>query len=340
MSLATAVYRVRGVRFHVFVLLAACGHSPAGDMMTGGSGSIDAPAGSNTIDGPPQMTGPCGMRTDRRGQTNRSVMVGSSKRTYEVYLPMGADPSAPIPLVYVFHGYTMSGDSMISLTGYEAIADSDHVAVVFPDGEGGPNSLISPWNVGSDVCPAVGNLTPAVNSGDDMDFIDAMRADIQTDQCIDGNHVFATGFSMGGYMAHHIGCERTDFRAVAPHSGGAHDLSACPSATKPIIIFHGTGDLTIPDACDDPTATPISADHPPSAIAWAKHNGCATTFTTTAVENGSCRLYDGCPPGGQVEVCTFNGMGHCWAGGAGTFGCPGNESATALQWAFFKQYAW
>ena len=341
MSLATAVYRVRAVRFHVLVLLAACGHSPAGDT-GGGSGTnpVDAPAGSNMIDGPAMSSGPCGTRTDRRGQTNRSVMVSSNKRTYEVYLPMGVDPSTPIPLVYVFHGYTMSGDSMVSLTGYEAIADSDKVAVVFPDGEGGPNSLIAPWNVGSDVCPAVGGLPPALNTGDDMDFIDAMRADIQTDQCIDSNHVFATGFSMGGYFAHHIGCERTDFRAVAPHSGGVHDLSACPSTTKPIIIFHGTSDETIPDACDDPTQTPISSDHPPSAIAWAKHNGCAMTYTSKAVENGTCMVYDGCPPGGQVEVCTFNGMLHCWAGGSGTFGCPGNESATALQWAFFKQYAW
>jgi len=329
------------VRLHVLVLLVACGHSPASDTMggSGDAGALDASIDSPS-DGPPMMTGPCGMRTDRRGQTNRSVMVGNNKRTYEVYLPMGVDPSTPLPLVYVFHGYTMSGDDMISLTGYESIADSDHVAVVFPDGEGGPNSLVSPWNVGSDVCPAVGGASPALAYGDDMDFIDAMRADIATDQCIDSDHVFATGFSMGGYLSHHIGCERSDFRAVAPHSGGVHDLSACPNATKPIIIFHGTSDEVIPDACDDPTATPISG-HPPSATEWAKHNGCAATYTSRSVENGTCMTYDNCPVGGQVEVCTFNNMLHCWAGASGgTFGCPGYESATSLEWAFFKQYAW
>jgi len=299
----------------------------------------DAPAGSATTDAGSASASSCGTRTDRRGSTDRSVMVAGVKRTYEVYLPAAVDPSMPIPLVYVFHGYTMSGDSMVSLTGYNAIADSDQVAVVYPDGEGGPNSLVAPWNVGTDVCPATGGLSPALATGDDMDFIDAMRADIATDQCIDSDHVFATGFSMGGYMAHHVGCERTDFRAVAPHSGGTHTLTACPSTTKPIIIFHGTSDETIPDACDDPTAAQISG-FPASATQWAAHNGCATTYTTQSVENGTCMIYDNCPTGGQVEVCTFTSMLHCWAGGTGEFGCPTYASATALEWAFFKQYAW
>jgi polyhydroxybutyrate depolymerase len=339
MSFATAVYRVRAVRSFVFAAaLIACNHSTGGDPAAATTTTSSIDASSSSIDSAMQSS-TCGVRTDRRGKTSRSVMVAGSNRTYEVYLPASTDPTTPMPLVYVFHGYTMSGDAMVSLTDYQAIADSDGVAVVFPDGEGGPNSVGAPWNVGSAVCPAVGGISPALAYGDDMDFIDAMRADIATDQCIDADHVFATGFSMGGYMAHHIGCERTDFRAVAPHSGGTHDLTACPSARKPIIIFHGTSDETVPDACDDPSVAQISG-YPASATQWAAHNGCATTFTTTTVENGSCIIYDGCPAGGQVELCTFTSMLHCWAGGTGTFGCPAYQSATQLEWAFFKQYAW
>jgi poly(3-hydroxybutyrate) depolymerase len=54
-------------------------------------------------------------------------------------------------------------------------------------------------------------------------------------------------------------------------------------------------------------------------------------------------VYDGCPADGQVELCTFTGMGHCYAGGAasaGQFSCPTYASATDLQWSFFKKYAW
>jgi poly(3-hydroxybutyrate) depolymerase len=60
---------------------------------------------------------------------------------------------------------------------------------------------------------------------------------------------------------------------------------------------------------------------------------------------GECYLYDGCPPDGQVELCSFIGMDHCWAGGDATGdtagnACPTYASATELQWSFFKRYAW
>src|SRR5438132_1595276 len=84
-------------------------------------------------------------------------------------------------------------------------------------------------------------------TGDDFAFMDAMQADVLEDQCLDDNHIFLTGFSMGGYFAHHVGCMRPDIRAVAPHSGGTHDLSACTTGHKPIIIFHGTADVVISD---------------------------------------------------------------------------------------------
>src|SRR6202020_2033201 len=99
--------------------------------------------------------------------------------------------------------------------------------LAFPDGEGGPDSLESPWNIenpGQKVC---GNGQEADATGDDFAFIDAMKADVRQDQCLDATHLFATGFSMGGYFAEHIGCYRSDIRAVAPHSGGTiPDLSS------------------------------------------------------------------------------------------------------------------
>jgi poly(3-hydroxybutyrate) depolymerase len=60
--------------------------------------------------------------------------------------------------------------------------------------------------------------------------------------------------------------------------------------------------------------------------------------------NGQCYLYDGCPDGGQVEVCTFTNMAHAWAGAPVCQGCIGSgtgwASATQLEWQFFKKYAW
>jgi len=154
---------------------------------------------------------------------------------------------------------------------------------------------------------------------------------------------------MGGYFTHHVGCYRSDVRAISPHSGGTiADLSVCTTGHVPVVIFHGTADSVIDDACDDPTVPPDTG-FPASATLWAQKNGCQNTYSTTAEDgmsgsNGQCYLYDGCPADGQVELCTFTGMDHCWAGGtaAGSGGnaCPSYASATALQWGFFKTYAW
>jgi poly(3-hydroxybutyrate) depolymerase len=135
---------------------------------------------------------------------------------------------------------------------------------------------------------------------------------------------------------------RPDIRAVAPHSGGTHELSGCINAKRPIIIFHGKSDGLIAPGCDDPGSPPVTGAEP-SATAWAAHNGCGTTTTTRTVQGGTCIHYEGCPVGGQVELCTFDNMAHCWAGGAagaGVFSCPTYESATRLEWQFWKDYAW
>ena len=327
------------MRFGIIaVLIAACGIAPKG-----ADGVTDA-AGSGAIDGAPPSDGPhvpasCGMRTGMRGTTNRTIMAASLTRTYIVYLPEGVSPTEPVPLVFVHHGYTMSGQNMYDITGYTTLADNEHVAVAFPDGQGGPSNLTAPWNVGQNVCASSTGAPPNA-TGDDYAFLDAMKADIAQDQCLDLDHVFVTGFSMGGYFSHHVGCTRPDIRAVAPHSGGTHSLDDCPVARKPIIIFHGLADPLIPDGCDDPHGVPVLGVTP-SAAAWAEHNGCTQNVTTVRVDHGTCYVYQGCPSDGQVELCTFDFMGHCWAGGvAGLYGCADHASATRLEWDFFKSYAW
>ncbi len=296
--------------------------APSSDSGSGRDALADAGAGGEA--------GPCGVRAGQRGLSSRSMTVAGLNRTYLVYLPPPLDPRSPIPLVFVLHGYTMSGQDMYNATSYAALADNEGIAVVFPDGESGPNSLGAPWNVGTGVCPP-GDLNEA--SGDDFDFLSAMQADVEQDQCIDLPHVFLAGFSMGGYFAHHLGCMRPDLaRAVAPCSGGTHDFSGCVAGHKPVIIVHGDSDPVIPLSCDTQAASQ-----------WVTKNGCSTTTTTDPVDGGACQYYQGCPADGQVAICIFNGMGHCWAGGAasaGVFSCPGYASATEIQWAFFKKYAW
>jgi polyhydroxybutyrate depolymerase len=286
--------------------------------------------------------GACGTRTGMRGITHRMMTVAGLARTYIIYLPPSLDPKTPVPFVFVHHGYTMTGQEMIPITQYKALADAQGIGVAFPDGEGGSDLLAPPWNVGTDVCPSTLGVAPSA-TGNDFAFLDAMQADVSNDQCLDTTHLFVTGFSMGGYFAHEVGCDKPNIRAVAPHSGGTHDLSSCTNGHKPIIIFHGDSDPVVPYGCDVPGTTDTPPGFTPSATEWAVKNGCGSTTSSVAVDNGTCYYYAGCPSDGQVAYCVFDGMHHCWAGGGsdgGIYSCPDYQSATLLEWDFWKKYAW
>lgn len=338
-----------------------CGSSSSSESSgDGGASTVDGRStvdGSSTGDvGPATVEPGCGVRAGMRGKTSRTLMVDGTARTYIAYLPLSVSAPTAVPLVFVFHGAGMTAAEMYDLTQYAALADSEGIAVAFLDGQGASSSTgataFNPWNVsdnGAAVCGA-GNFVNNPTAGVDFAFMDAIKADVAQDQCFDTQHVFATGFSMGGYFTHHVGCDRTDIRAVAPHSGATlASLSSCKTEHVPIIIFHGAADTLIVPGCDDPNSTAVSG-FPPSATLWAQKNGCKPTYTTV-VENGSgggdgqCYLYDGCPADGQVELCTFTGMAHCWAGGDTTglgarFACATYTGATQLEWNFFKKYAW
>jgi len=320
----------------VAALVPACSYTPSANP----SGDDDPGADAQVVTPGDGATATCGTRPGQRGYTNRSATVAGLDRTYHVYLPPNASPTDPMPLVIVLHGFTMSGNEMHDVTRYQELADAEGIAVAFPDGEGGPNNAFAaPWNVGTDICPSTIGAPPTAD-GDDFAFLDYIKADVAKDQCIDSDHVFATGFSMGGYFSHHIGCMRTDFAGVAPHSGGTHPLDSCATSKMPIMIFHGKVDPLVPAGCDDPNSNPVNGVTP-AADAWAMKNGCSLTTTTREVTGGTCYHYEGCPTGGQVELCTFDNAGHCWAGGkSGIYACPNTASATQLEWDFWKQYAW
>jgi polyhydroxybutyrate depolymerase len=247
-------------------------------------------------------------------------------RKFIYYAPANLDPNVPAPVVVVAHGWTMSGQQMYDITQYHQLADREGFVVMYPDGQ--PAS-IGPWNVGEGACPSSFAVLP-VATGNDQAFLDAMLDFAEADQCLAREHVFVTGFSMGGYFANETGCMRRDIAAVAPHSGGSHDLGGCANERKPVIMFHGTSDIVIPLTCGNEARD-----------RWVQRNGCSTAFDRVDVLGGHCEYSKDCPAGGQVALCLFDSMGHAWAGGTeAAFSDPSVESAAQLAWTFFKEHAW
>lgn len=306
----------------------------------GAMGGIGGLSGEGGVGGSTAMASCTGKPGMKRGMSNETVMAGGKLRSFVYYAPEDLDANVAVPLVIVPHGSTMSGKQMLEITRYNELADTEKFIAVFPDGVDGPGSL-APWNVGAGVCGA-GALV--AGAGDDQAFMDALIDFVKADQCIDEDHMFMTGFSMGGYFSHESGCQRSDIRAIGPHSGGTHELSACPELHKPVIIFHFTSDSLIAYDC----ATDARDK-------WVARNGCSPASPDVRMVNGgTCEYYKACPDDGQVALCSFEEppggagelpTGHAWSGGSqdgenALAAIPSTESATALGWAFFKEFAW
>ncbi len=264
----------------------------------------------------------CSGKPGAPGLSQREVVVDGDTRTFQVHIPTSLNRNTPAPVVFIFHGFSMSGEIMIELTGFAALADDEGFVAVFPEGP-----PAAPWNVGENICGLGGWVA---GTADDFAFVESILNDIEADQCLDRSHVFVTGFSMGGYFSNHIGCQRSDLvRAIAPHSGGTY-LGACPGGPTPTLLIHGTGDALIDPDCGEEARN-----------VWAARNGCSTRFRTVAVEGGHCEWHLDCPPDGQVVLCLFDDMCHGWAAtgdGSCTNSAGGDmyEDATSLIWEFFK----
>jgi polyhydroxybutyrate depolymerase len=247
--------------------------------------------------------------------------TAADERTYQFYIPESLDTSQKVPLVFVHHGFAMSGENMKTLTSWTQIADEEGIVVVFPDGGG-----FAPWNVGEKTVCSVGEVVND-STQDDFGFVENMIESIDQSVCVDRTKVFTTGFSMGGYFTNNIACHRPNLvRAVAPHSGGMEIDAQCADP-RPVLILHGTADPLISYDCG------LDARDQ-----WARFNGCSTEVDTEQVTRGICERNRDCPDDAQVEMCSFDEMGHGWAGSDITHGGGSEyEDAARLIWRFFQE---
>jgi polyhydroxybutyrate depolymerase len=224
----------------------------------------------------------------------------------------------PVPLLFVHHGYNGSADQIRQLTRFDKIADEKGFVVAFPEGAG------ATWNAGLGVC-GFGQFVTGLS--DDFSFVAEMITTILGKVQVDRNRVFTTGFSMGGYFANNIGCNRPDLvRGIAPHSGGGPP-AGCKTNPVPALIVHGSIDSLIWYMCGQQARD-----------AWVSHNRCSTQVDVVPVKGGACEWNRNCPRGGQVTFCHFDGMDHGWAGATGKDGGGTQyEDASRVIWDFFSK---
>jgi len=291
---------------------------------TGGAGASDVGAETQPLERPEAADAGALGGAALSGVSALQLDVDGAQRTFLYYSPPELDPARPVPVLIVAHGFGQSADELFEITRFDTLADREGFVVLYPDGQRG-----IPWNIGSDVCRGVRGPVFSAR-GDDSAFVDAMLAFVAANRRVDRGHVFVAGLASGGYLANELACERPDIRAVASHSGGSHALEGCRSARKPVLLLHGLADGTVPATCSEEARE-----------RWLAHNGCGAQSDERIVLGGSCSDATGCPAGGQVSLCTFEGMGQGWAGGvAQASSFLDYAAASELVWAFFRAHAW
>jgi polyhydroxybutyrate depolymerase len=238
------------------------------------------------------------------GDTNRSIDVSGTTRTYVLHVPSSVTAQTPAPLVVDFHSLMSTGASEESLSSYTAMSDQQGFVIAFPDGIDGA------WNIGP--CCTMSR------SVDDLSFAKALVVDIEKQGCIDPKRVYAVGYSMGGGMSHYLACNAADvFAAVAP---AAFDLlveseEPChPSRPITVLSFRGTADPIVPydgGASNPPNGLNVTIHFlgaQGTLQKWAQLDGC--TGSPSAEDSNGCSTYSQCQAGVEVTLCTTQGGGH------------------------------
>lgn len=239
-------------------------------------------------------------------------------RTYVLHSPpYGAEIDT---LLVVLHGSYGSGKSMARLTGFDAIADANGFAVLYPDGLNGQ------WNYNN-----------ATTGPDDLGYLFALV------QSFGRPHNDMVGYSAGAGMAtDYVVTYPSHMQGLATVAGGLTESMPAPRIATAVISFHGTADSVWNyDGIGKLIATPTVAQD------WAATNGCAIdsgivqlpNISTTDGSTPEVETYSGCAR--TSVLYTLVGGGHTWPGTAHPLPGLGSTdldiSASQLIWQFFTQ---
>jgi len=235
------------------------------------------------------------------GDSSQTLQVGSVSRSFVLHVPGSYNGTKPVPLIVDLHGLGSSGMSELQSSPYPAVTDAEGVVIALPDGSKG--TLGTAWNLGP--C-CVANV-------DDIAFIRALVAHVQSTACIDSRRVYAVGVLTGGGMVYDLACQTADiFAAVAP---AAFDLlqenvdECVPSRPISEISFRGTADPRVPYA-GGPSALvpgmPITFLGAQATFQrWAAIDRC--TGSPSPEDDNGCSSYSSCDAGVEVTLCTKQG---------------------------------
>ncbi len=168
---------------------------------------------------------------------------------YRLYVPQNYDPTRSYPVVLFLHGAGERG------TDNESILKANEGATVWAQPDNQQNNecfVIAPqcpvneqwvdtdWGKGS-------YDMDNVPISDEMEMVLDIVAQVKSQYNIDSTRMYSTGISMGGYGTWYLNTMFPDmFAAMVPICGAGDPSKAGNLGDKPIWVFHGDSDPTVP----------------------------------------------------------------------------------------------
>jgi polyhydroxybutyrate depolymerase len=241
-----------------------------------------------------------------------------------------------LPLVLAFHAYGESISNFETLTGFDALANTEDFIVAYPEGLPDPKittKTLPHWDTepGSMDVKFIRDLVTAIEGGG---------------YNVDPTRIYATGFSNGGGMVNRVGCDLSGIvAAIAPVEGGygEPDWAICnPVFPVAVMAIHGIPDSTVPYyggvSKKDGAAGIDFPDIPDWAAAWALRDSCnRVPIVSTYNSDIITTEYPNCHWSYSVILYSIDNNDHYWPGSS-TLGASQAINATAEIWNFFSKW--
>lgn len=265
------------------------------------------------------------------GQSLATLQHDGSTRNFNYYIPTSYSTGTSLPLVLVLHGLTQTGAGVMDITQFNALAETQHFIVCYPDG------INNAWNA---------NMNVNVSSADDKGYIEALAYYFQANFQTNPLRQYLVGFSNGGFMANKMICESDMcFAAIASVSGNMSDTtySNCnPLYPSAVLHIHGTADFVVP--YNGGAQTGVSVDQ--SMEKWRLFLGCNSNPPGVSMPNNSLTdlssptRYTYVNSAAPLELIKITGGGHQWPGISTLVGGAGNINmdfySPQVIWDFLK----
>jgi poly(3-hydroxybutyrate) depolymerase len=239
------------------------------------------------------------------------------KRRYMMTLPpIACDETVPsttiLPVMFTIH---CLGCSLDTLAYFSDLAIAHNFVWINPEG------LQRSFHAGNACCGYA-----MKQNVDDIGFFKQILEELrQIYSFISPQHVYAMGWSNGGYMASHAA---NLFQAIVPVSG--YQIESLPQKPTAIWLHHATDDTFVrPTGCCTDTTMPPCCCQLSQAFdtctsveqqmqVWAKHNACNFDMAPTTTEHSdlqvTCYVYQECKA--TTRYCLHAGnVGHFNRGG-------------------------